>query len=58
MPAELIADGQGENPFHLQVLLNTRGGSIQQVVLTHFQEADREGLPVKNAGRHARSRCT
>ncbi|HEX3147053.1 MAG TPA: membrane protein insertase YidC [Gemmataceae bacterium] len=47
-PDELIAMGRGEKPFHLQVLLNTRGGSIQQVILTHFQEADREGLAVVN----------
>jgi YidC/Oxa1 family membrane protein insertase len=45
-PSELIAMGQGVNPFHLQVLLNTRGGSVQQVVLSDFQQADREGLPV------------
>lgn len=44
---ELLPMGRGDKPFHLQVLLNTRGGSIQQVVLTHFQQADREGLPVK-----------
>ncbi len=43
---ELIAMGHGERPYHLQVLLNTQGGSIQQVVATHFQHADREGLPV------------
>ena len=27
---------------------NTRGASIQQVVLSDFQQADREGLPVNN----------
>jgi YidC/Oxa1 family membrane protein insertase len=47
-PSELIALGRGSSPFHLRVLLNTRGGSIQQVVLSQFQEADREGYPVKN----------
>lgn len=46
---ELIALGHGEKPWHLQVLLNTRGGSVQQVVLTHFQQADREGKPVVDA---------
>lgn len=45
-PSTLIAMGQGAKPFHLQVLLNTRGGSVQQVVLSDFQQADREGLPV------------
>lgn len=47
-PAELVPMGRGEKPFHLQVLLNTRGGSVQQVVLTEFQGASREGLPVLN----------
>jgi len=46
--SELIGMGRIATPFHLQVLLNTRGGSIQQVVLTDFQHADREGLGVKN----------
>jgi YidC/Oxa1 family membrane protein insertase len=45
-PSELFAMGHGEKPFHLQVLLNNRGGSVQQVVLSDFQQADREGLPV------------
>jgi YidC/Oxa1 family membrane protein insertase len=48
-PSELIAMGRGPRPSHLQVLLNTQGGSIQQVIVTDFQEADREGLPVQNA---------
>jgi YidC/Oxa1 family membrane protein insertase len=48
-PDELIPMGWGEKPYHLQVLLNTRGGSIQQVVLPYFQAADREGLAVVNA---------
>jgi YidC/Oxa1 family membrane protein insertase len=48
-PPTLIAMGKAPTPYHLQVLLNTRGGSIQQVVLTHFQQADREGLVVKNS---------
>jgi YidC/Oxa1 family membrane protein insertase len=47
-PPTLLAMGKGEKPFHIQVLLNTRGGSVQQIILTHFQQADREGLPVKN----------
>lgn len=46
--SELLGLGRGEKPFHLQVLLNTRGASIQQVVLSDFQHADREGLGVKN----------
>ncbi len=45
-PSSLIAMGHGEKPFHLQVYLNKRGGAIQQVVLTDFQQADREGLGV------------
>src|SRR5262249_14709009 len=45
-PAELLAMGKGPSPFHLQVLLTTRGGAIQQVILSDFQEADREGLAV------------
>lgn len=45
--AELIGLGRGAKPFALKVLLNTRGGCIQQVILRDFQQADREGLPVK-----------
>ena len=45
-PSTLIEMGKGKNPYHLQVLLNTRGGAVQQVVLTDFQQADREGLGV------------
>lgn len=48
-PINLLAMGKGAKPFHLQALLTNRGGAIQQVVLTGFQEADREGLGVKNA---------
>jgi YidC/Oxa1 family membrane protein insertase len=48
-PSTLIAMGKGEKRFHLEVLLNTRGGSIQQVVLSDFQHADREGLAVRNS---------
>src|SRR5437899_1923518 len=47
-PDKLLAMGWGEKPFHLRVLLNTRGGSIQQVVVPYFQQADREGLAVVN----------
>ena len=43
---DLVALGHGDKPFHLRVLLNTKGASIQQVVLARFQQADREGLPV------------
>lgn len=45
-PDELIPLGWAEKPFHVRVLLNQRGASIQQVVLNHFQQADREGLAV------------
>jgi YidC/Oxa1 family membrane protein insertase len=47
---ELIALGHGEKPYYLQVLLNTRGGSVQQIILTEFPEADREGREVKENG--------
>ena len=50
-PFELIALGHGEKPYYLQVLLNTLGGSVQQVILTEFPEADREGLMVKRDGK-------
>ncbi|MEZ6142919.1 MAG: membrane protein insertase YidC [Zavarzinella sp.] len=48
-PGQLLPMGYGEQPAHLQVLLNTRGGSIQQIKFTHFQQATREGLPDKDA---------
>ncbi len=48
---ELIPLGRGEKPYYLQVLLNTRGGSVQQVVLTEFDEANSEGLEVKRNGK-------
>jgi YidC/Oxa1 family membrane protein insertase len=48
---KLIAIGHGEKPFYLQALLNTRGGSVQQVVLTQFAESDREGLEVQKDGK-------
>ena len=48
-PSELLSMGWGgDRPFHLQLLLNTRGAAVQQVVLTHFQQADREGYAVTN----------
>src|SRR5262245_54679476 len=47
-PAELLAMGKGGKPFHIEALLNTRGGAIQQLILRNFQQADREGLPVNN----------
>ena len=43
---ELVALGHAEDTYHLRVMLNTKGASIQQVVLSRFQHADREGLPV------------
>jgi YidC/Oxa1 family membrane protein insertase len=48
---ELIAMGHGEKPYYLQVLLNTRGGSVQQIILTEFPEVDREGLEVRENGK-------
>ncbi|HVK15716.1 MAG TPA: membrane protein insertase YidC [Fimbriiglobus sp.] len=47
-PQELIALGDGS--FYKKVLLNTRGASVQQVVLTRFYEANRLGLEVKRNG--------
>ncbi len=46
-PQELIALGDGS--FYNQVLLTTRGGGVQQVILTRFDEASRLGLEVKQA---------
>ncbi|WP_020470187.1 YidC/Oxa1 family insertase periplasmic-domain containing protein [Zavarzinella formosa] len=46
---ELVPLGHSENTYHLRVMLNTKGASIQQVVLARFQHADREGLPVTEA---------
>jgi YidC/Oxa1 family membrane protein insertase len=48
---ELIALGHGDKPFYLQVLFNSRGGSVQQVIVTEFPEADREGLEVMRNGK-------
>jgi YidC/Oxa1 family membrane protein insertase len=46
---ELIPLGHGANgkePYYLQVMLNSRGGSVQQVIVTKFPAASREGLEV------------
>ena len=43
---ELVALGHGDNPYALRVLLTTQGGAVQRVVLSHFEQADREGLRV------------
>jgi len=53
-PSELLAMGHGPTPFHLRVLLNTRGASVQQVILSDFQQADREGRAVFNPDGSAR----
>jgi hypothetical protein len=45
---EFLAMGRGEKPYNLQPLFTSKGGAIQQVILSNFQEADREGLAVKN----------
>jgi YidC/Oxa1 family membrane protein insertase len=37
----------GNADYYLQVLLNTRGGGVQQVVLTRFDAADRLGREVR-----------
>jgi len=46
--SQLYSIGKAERPFHIQGLLNSKGGSIQQVVLSDFQQASRVGLPVYN----------
>ncbi|HXD88194.1 MAG TPA: membrane protein insertase YidC [Urbifossiella sp.] len=38
----------GGDGFYLKPMLTTQGGSVQQMVLTEFQEADRLGRGVKN----------
>lgn len=48
---KLIPLGRGDSPFYLQVLFNTVGGSVQQIVLTEFHESDREGLEVVENGK-------
>lgn len=40
----------GDSSFYNQVLLSTRGGGVQQVVLPRFEQADRLGRPVKVNG--------
>lgn len=44
-PPTLIPLGNAE--YYLQVLLSTRGGGVQQVVLTRFDAADRLGREVR-----------
>ncbi len=46
-PTELVS--LGDDTFYNRVLLSTRGGAVQQVVLTRFEEANRLGLDVKRA---------
>src|SRR5829696_4803344 len=53
-PSRLLGMGWGDNPFRLRVLLHTRGAAIQQLVLTQFQEEDREGYAVVNKDGTAR----
>ncbi len=50
-PVDLIPMGHGAKPYYLQVLLRRQGGSIQQITLSAFDEADREGLEVKVNGK-------
>ena len=45
---ELIRIGHGDKPYNLQVMFNSLGGSVQQVILSQFKEANREGLEAKN----------
>jgi len=48
---ELVEMGHGDRDFYLQLLLNTQGGAVQQIVLANFPEADREGLEVIQNGK-------
>ncbi|MBX9582678.1 MAG: membrane protein insertase YidC [Gemmataceae bacterium] len=41
----------GDDEFYLKALLSTRGGGVQQVVLTRFNEADRIGREAKQDGK-------
>lgn len=38
-----------EGASHLQVVLNSKGGSVQQVILPHFQSTSRLGLEERNS---------
>ncbi|HEV3438517.1 MAG TPA: hypothetical protein VG122_14230, partial [Gemmata sp.] len=49
-PPTLIA--MGDPGFNLQVLLTTRGGAVQQVILTKFDASDRLGREVKEKDRN------
>lgn len=40
----------GDDSYYLKVLLTNKGGGVQQVVLTQFDEASRLGLEIKDAG--------
>lgn len=44
----------GNADYFLQVLLNTQGGGVQQVVLTRFDAADRLGREVRRKDAHGR----
>ena len=46
-PQELIA--LGTDKFYKMVLLNTKGGAIQEVTLTRFDSANRVGLETRDA---------
>jgi YidC/Oxa1 family membrane protein insertase len=46
LPHEEIVLGDAE-PFFIRLIITTRGGGIQSLVLPKFQEADRVGRPVK-----------
>ena len=51
-PPTLIPLGDGPGYFN-RVLLTTRGGAVQQVVLPEFNESDRLGREVKTEGQSA-----
>lgn len=48
-PPTLIA--LGDPSFYTSALLTTRGGAVQQLTLTRFDEANRLGLEVRNNGK-------
>ena len=45
----MIALGQNGKHYRLQAFLNSKGGSVQRIILPDFEQADREGLPEHDA---------
>jgi len=49
-PEQIRLIALGDSSFYNQVLLSTRGGGVQQVILPRFDAADRLGREVKEKG--------